>query len=151
MSVKVHRKAVSVSQMATMVGLSRQRFYQLMGNVFPWPVYNIATKRPFYPEELQRVCLEVRHRNCGIDGRPVLFYSNGHREEGQPAPKRKAKSRPEKYADLIGGLKSLGLSTTAGQVTAAIKECFPDGTTGTGQGEVIRAVFLRLKQQNSGR
>ena len=151
MSVKFQRKAVSVSQMAAMIGLSRQRLYQLMGTVFPCPLYDVTTKRPFYSEELQKVCLEVRSRNCGIDGRPVLFYSNGHRENGQPAPKRKAKPKADRYADLIGNLKSLGLSTTAGQVASAIKACFPGGTTGIGQGEVIRAVFLRLKQQNSGR
>jgi hypothetical protein len=150
MSVKFHRKAVSVSQMAAMVGFSRQRFYQLLGRVFPWPVYDIATKRPFYPEELQKVCLEVRRHNCGIDGKPVLFYSNGHPENGQSAPKRQAKPRAEEYADIIGGLKSLGLSTTSGQVASAIKACFPGGIAGIDQGEVIRAVFLRLKQQNSG-
>jgi hypothetical protein len=151
MSVKYQRKAVSVSHMAAMIGLSRQRLYQLMGTVFPWPLYDVTTKRPFYSEELQKVCLDVRSRNCGINGKPVLFYSNGHRENGQPAPKRKAKAKADKYDDLIGNLKSLGLSTTAGQVASAIKECFPGGTTGIGQGEVIRAVFLRLKQQNSGR
>jgi hypothetical protein len=26
-------------------------------------------------DRLQQVCLEVRQRNCEIDGRPVLFYA----------------------------------------------------------------------------
>ena len=50
---------VSVLEMASMVGLSRQRFYQLMGSAFPWPLYSTTTKRPFYSEEMQRICLEV--------------------------------------------------------------------------------------------
>ena len=61
--------------MARMVGLSRSRFHQLIGTTFPWPLYSVSTRRPFYDEELQKCCLEVRRRNCGIDGKPVLFYS----------------------------------------------------------------------------
>ena len=69
--VEQTKTVVSVAEMARMVGLSRQRLYQLMGCTFPWPLYHVGTKRPFYTEELQQVCLEVRRRNCGIDGRPA--------------------------------------------------------------------------------
>ena len=58
-----------------MVGLVAHRFYQLIGTTFPWPVYSVSTWRPLYDEKLQELCLEVRRRNCGIDGKPVLFYS----------------------------------------------------------------------------
>jgi hypothetical protein len=68
------KAVVSISEMARMVGLSRSRFHQLIGTTFPWPLYAVSTKRPFYDEELQKLCLEVRRRNCGIDGKPVLFY-----------------------------------------------------------------------------
>ena len=54
------KSVVSVAEMARMVGLSRQRFYQLLGGTFPYPLYDIATRRPFYTEEMQQVCLEVR-------------------------------------------------------------------------------------------
>ena len=47
------KAAVSVAEMATMVGLCRARFYQLVGTTFPWPQYDVATRRPFYNEELQ--------------------------------------------------------------------------------------------------
>ena len=43
--------------------------------MFPPPVYSVSNRRPIYVEELQEVCLEVRRRNCGINGRPVLYYA----------------------------------------------------------------------------
>lgn len=68
---------VSVAEMARMVGFSRARFYQLIqAGTFPSPVYDIHTRRPTYTEDQQLVCLDVRRRNCGIDGRPVLFYAS---------------------------------------------------------------------------
>jgi len=45
------KSIVSISGMARMVGLSRARFYQLVGTTFPWPLYDIATRRPFYGEK----------------------------------------------------------------------------------------------------
>jgi len=72
------KAVVTVSEMAKMVGLSRARFYQLVeAEVFPAPVYQLSNRRPVYVEELQKVCLEVRRRNCGINGQPVLFYAKG--------------------------------------------------------------------------
>lgn len=71
----LEKQAVSIAEMAKMVGLSRGRFYQLVGTTFPPPIYDVRTRRPFYPPDLQAVCLEVRRRNFGIDGRPVLFYA----------------------------------------------------------------------------
>ena len=74
MSVEA-KQAVTITEMARMVGLSRARFYQLIGTAFPYPVYNASTRRPFFNEALQKVCLDVRRKNCGIDGKPILFYA----------------------------------------------------------------------------
>jgi hypothetical protein len=142
--------AVTVAEMARLVGLSRSRFYQLIGSAFPQPVYDVATRRPIYTEELQQVCLDVRRRNCGIDGRPVLFYAR--RLPTAPARPRKVKTTPTAsppHADLLDGLRSLGLATAAADVVAAVKELFPRGTDGQDQGEVLRVVFLHLKRQNT--
>src|SRR3954451_22526891 len=68
------KEAVSVAEMSRMAGLSRARFYQLIGTAFPHPVYNVETRRPYYDEEAQQLCLEVRKRNCGIDGKAIMFY-----------------------------------------------------------------------------
>lgn len=145
--------AVSISEMARMVFLSRQRFHQLKGTTFPEPKRDPETNRPYYDEELQQICLDVRRRNCGIDGKPVLFYSPRHPLGQQPNPVRKPKAKPKQsnhYADLISGLDALGLSATAAQVEVAVKQVFPDGIQKLESGEVIRAVFLHIKRQERG-
>ncbi len=91
--MKQTKAAVSIAEMARMVGLSRARFNQLMGMTFPWPRFSLSNRRPFYDELLQNLCPEVRRRNCGIDGKPVLFYAkrignSPHRYEGQERSRR---------------------------------------------------------------
>lgn len=144
------KTGVSIAEMSHMVGLSRARFYQLMGKTFPWPVYSVSTKRPFYDHMLQNCCLEVRRRNCGIDGKRVLFYS---KRIGMPVKKpRKVKplvARDGAHLDILDGLRSLGLTTaTMPQVVAAVKELFPKGVMEVAQDEVLRTVFLHLKRQD---
>jgi len=152
MSVQVQTKAVvSVAEMARMCGLSRARFYQLVNEaVFPSPLYRIDTRRPFFNQEMQEICLEVRRRNCGLNGRPVLFYA---RRSG--APVVKAKTTPpknsHKHADLIEGLRALGLTAvTASQVEAALERCMPNGKSGIDDETILRTVFLFLKRQDRG-
>ena len=144
------RAVVTVSEMARMCYLSRARFYQLMkAGVFPAPAYQGG--RPVYTEEQQQVCLEVRRRNRGIDGRPVLFYPR--RRGVQPARHKKRADPPparnKDIASLLDGLNALGLTTataTAAQVVEVTKQLFPQGTDGHKRAEVLRAVFLHLKQ-----
>ena len=144
------KTAVSVSEMSRMVGLSRQRFYQLIGSTFPYPLYHVSTRRPFYTADLQQVCLEVRRRNCGIDGKPVLFYATGHRPRTQkPVCRTKRPALEKKHDGLIDGLTALGLFVSQKQVAEAVKQLYPRGIEGEDQGEVLRAVFLFLKRQDS--
>ena len=144
---------VSVAEMARMVGLSRARFYQLVAEgIFPSPVYDVHTRRPFFSEEMQAVCMEVRKRNCGVNGKPILFYSARHPLGSQPKPVKKTKAEPKQkgqYADLLDGLRSLGLDVTAAQVEPVVKELFPQGIQKLDCGEVIRGVFLRMKRRDS--
>lgn len=151
MSVQIQTKAVvSVAEMARMVSMSRARFYQLVdAGVFPPPLYRIDTKRPFFDQEMQEVCLEVRRRNCGINGRPVLFYA---RRLGSPLVKAKATppKNSHKHAELIEGLRALGLTfVNSAQVEAAVHRNFPNGRSGVDDETVLRTVFLQLKRQNS--
>ena len=141
------KAVVSVAEMARMVGLSRQRFYQLMGTTFPYPLYDVTSKRPFYTEEMQQVCLEVRKRNCGIDGKPVMFYCTGHRH--QPVTKQKPGVKKDQYAGIMDGLTALGLAASQHQVVEAVTKLFPTGVEGEDQGEVLRQVFLHLKCQDT--
>lgn len=144
------KAAVTVSEMARMVGLSRARFYELVeAGVFPTPVYDVSSRRPLYDEKLQETCLNVRRKNLGINGRPVLFYARGHRPPTPAAKSSKppvAKPKPTSaHADLIDGLSALGLVATPAQVGDAVAALYPSGFDGTDRGQVLRAVFLHLK------
>ncbi len=143
----VTKSAVSVSEMARMVRMSRARFYQLLNEgVFPQPRYEVSTKRPFFDEEAQNCCLEVRRRNYGVNGRPVLFYPP---RSSAPSPRLKA-GKPKatsQTVELIDALSSLGLSATTKQVEAAMSTCYPNGVADTNEGDVIRTLFLFIKRQ----
>lgn len=151
----VTKAAVSVTEMARMVGLSRARFYQLVKKgTFPPADQDSATKRPCFLEEKQRQILEARRRNCGVDGKPILFYCRRN-DAGQkrPAPRPtigRVKEVVKKYTDLIDGLAALNVTASVAQVEPLVKELFPNGTDGLDLGEVIRAVFLRIRCQNPG-
>lgn len=146
------KAAVSVAEMARMTGLSRSRFYQLIGTAFPQPERQPETNRPIYTEAQQQICIEVRRRNCGIDGKPILFYARRlGATPSKPSPRKpKLEPKGKDVSALVDGLNALGLTTaTAGQIERATKTLFPEGTNGMDQGEVLRTVFLHLKRHNS--
>ena len=144
------RAAVSVAEMARMVGLSRARYYQLLGTTFPHPIYDLQTRRPLYTADQQAICLEVRRRNCGIDGRPVLFYA-ARVAAPRPRPRQQRESgttaaNTTEHDGLIAALRGLGLaSVTGAQVAAALRIIGPQET----EGDRIRATFLHLRRQNT--
>ncbi len=144
--------AVCIKEMAEMVGLSRQRFMQLVkAGVMPAPLRDEASGRPYYPEDLQARCAEVRRRNVGINGRVVMFYAR-RTPVAASRPKAAKAARPssgagEKYADVVAGLHALGLtSATTAQVAEAVADLFPGGDADTGT--MIRSVFLHLRSKN---
>jgi hypothetical protein len=149
----VTKSVVSVSEMARMVGLSRARFYQLIRRgTFPPADQDAVSDRPCYSEEKQHQILEARRRNCGVDGKPILFYCRRNdlgqkRSAPRPAPE-KSKTAAKKYAEVIDGLESLGIIATVAQVEPILSDLFPAGTDTVDPGEVIKAVFLRIRRQN---
>lgn len=148
------KAVVTVADMACMVGLSRARFYQLVGTAFPFPQYSIATRRPFFTEEQQILCLEVRRRNCGIDGKPIMFYARRWGSSPPSAPRRQlkvAQPKSDPHAELVDAVRLLGLTwATSAHIGSAIKLLFPNGVAGTDDGEIIRTIFVHLKRQNTG-
>ena len=147
------KAAVTVAEMSRMLGLSRSRLYQLIGTAFPEPSRD-ENGRPYYSEEQQRLCLEVRRRNCGIDGKPILFYAPRNTTPLPTRSRRKAqdrKARDNRNADILDGVRALGLTTaTMEQVAGAVEQSFPSGIEGVDPGEVIRQAFLSIRRQNSG-
>lgn len=148
------KAAISIKSQAALVGLSRQRFMQLVkAGVFPSPLYDVASKRPFYSEELQAQCLEVRKRNVGINNKIVMFYAR--RPPGmKPTPKAKkvqaAAIDIAALADIVLGVKGLGLGTAnIAQVRKAVEQLYPQGIAGADLGRVAGAVFAHLHRKNS--
>ena len=148
------KAAVTVSEMARMAGLSRSRFYQLVeAGAFPQPVYCVSTRRPMYEEELQKSCLEVRRRNCGVNGRPILFYACGYRPStpaAKPVAPQAETGRHQQQRDhrRVGRPRAGRPTRPGGEAVAAL---YPSGVNGNDGGVVLRAVFLRLKASGSGK
>ena len=110
----------------------------------------MGSGRPYFDEQQQETILEVRRRNCGVDGKPILFYAPRGTVNSVPS-KRRSKPKPASTrcnTDVVDGVRALGLVVTDAQVTAAVNETYPDGIDGVAVGEVIRSVFLLLQRQN---
>lgn len=145
---------LSCAAVARRLGLSRQRFWQLRKEgVFPQPQVNEETGRPFYSDEQLELCIDLRKRNMGLNGKVVLFYSV-RSTVALPTPtvkkKRKNKVSMSQHQPVIDSLKTLGIaSVTDAQIDSAIAELFPNGNENADQGELVRAIFLYLQRKNS--
>jgi hypothetical protein len=65
--------AVGVAALAALCQLSRSRFHALVrAGVFP-PPQQPPGRRPHYPTELIRRCLDIRHTGVGANGQVVMF------------------------------------------------------------------------------
>ena len=77
MSVQFETKAaVTVAEMARMLGLSRARFYQLQqAGIFPALSMLCRITVQFMSKNAKSVSGSEAKRNCGVNGKPVLFYA----------------------------------------------------------------------------
>jgi predicted DNA-binding transcriptional regulator AlpA len=154
------KQIVSVTEMARMCGLSRARFYQLMNDgIFPSPSRNPETNRPFFDQEQQEQCLQVRRTNQGANGKAVMFY--GFRAPGpqQPAKRkrlpnskssRNTANRDPVVTDLRHGLTQLGITgIDDARIRQALIDTYPDGHLGIDGAELLRTVFARLSQEDA--
>ena len=146
-SSDVGKCAITITEMSRQVFLSRARFsFLVKEGVFPQPLYSIRNRRPFYTRELQQICLQVKQENVDCLGRPFIFYAkNGGTPKAQAS---KTRSSSNNHADLIQGLKQLGLDATSSQVEEAIV-AFPDRLEGVNDGERLRTIFRYLKRQQA--
>jgi hypothetical protein len=136
---------VSVSEMAKMLNLSRSRLYQLLDlGILPKPIQCQRTKRPYFTQELQQQCLNVKETNVGANGQYILFYSP---RKNTATAKKTAKKINPIYSEFTDTLNSMGLDTTPNEVQKAIEELYPDGIDGIDGGVVIREIFRHLKSK----
>ena len=141
-------KAVcSVSEMARMLSLSRSRFYKLQEQgVFPRPLYDIATKRPFYPQNLQRRCLKIRNTGIGDNRRRILFYRR--RKRCTPTSKTPV---PQRYQVMVKALRQLGFKATLKQLKAALKDLYPRGLPVPNNDDVVIGKLIGYWHQHMSR
>ena len=132
-------KFVTFSELSEILGISPSRLYDLIKDgIFPAPLRNPSNNRPIFNAELTEACRNVVKSRVGINGHPYT-----------PNRKRKSTSgfttQRGRYEGLISALSGLGLTATSKQVDEALKR-LPDGGQGLEQGEVVKRVFLHLRQ-----
>lgn len=158
--IQTTQAAISVSEMARRVTLSRGRFYELIeAGVFPPPCYCPHTRRALYPADLQRQCLEIRETQMGANGQYVLFYGKRsvNAVQGQAVERFRRgtdhhRNRDSALAAYRDGLTALGMGTlTDDQIRSAIQAAYPSGTNGIDSGTVLAAIFRLMRRPNVAR
>ena len=135
----------SITAVCQELKMSRAQFYNLQKqSVFPPPLKDKRTGRPYYDATLMQLCLEIRKTGIGFDGQPYLFYS----PRNSVAPKKKNKQAPanDRALEFAETLNQMGLATTAEGIRTAINKLFPDGSDSIEDGVVIRELFRHLKE-----
>lgn len=138
------KAAMSVSQMCRLLRMSRSQFYwHIKKETFHAPLKLASNGRPYFTASMAEENLRARETSIGVGGEYVIFY------ERSTEPRATRKATPNK--GLLEGLKSLGLlSLTSEQLSAALNACYPNGTDGEEESNILRTVFRHLKRAGSG-
>jgi len=134
------KAAVTLSFLCRLLKMSRSQFYfHIRRGTFSAPLRLPSNNRPYYTASMVEDIIKARETGVGVNGEYVLFYER--------QPKAEVKDAKADHTALLEGLDALGLtSITAEQVEAALAVCFPKGTTGQDEANVLRAVFRHLKR-----
>ena len=149
------KSAISVSEMAMEIGLSRSRFYGLMeGGKFPPPIYDLKTRRPFYDERLQDICLQIRQTGIAYDNCRIMFNTIRQKPNERPQTAHVAQTVESEthdthndHDDLVEALAEMGVKTTSQQIDAAIKNIYPDGHNDIDEGVLLADLFRVLRNK----
>lgn len=136
------KAAVSVSEMCRLLNMSRSHFYwHVRKGTFHAPL-KLANGRPYFTASMVEDNLRAKETGLAVNGEYVLFY------ERQPTGAKVEDNKPQAdHSSLIEGLRTLGIPTvTNDQIEAALAVCFPKGTSGQDESNVLRAVFRHLKR-----
>lgn len=143
--------AISVTAMAALVGLSRDRFYDLVrSGIFPPPIYRIDTRRPSYPAELREICLSVRRTGQGFNGEIVLFNQTAasKRMGVRRSRGRAACNRDSRNQELAAKLHYLGISNlTPESVAAAVHQCRQGHSDELDEPELLRRLVRHFMEK----
>jgi hypothetical protein len=144
------REAMNIAETARLIRMSRSRFNQLLGTVFPSPKRD-EHGRPYFDREQQMQIVEIRRTNKGMDGKPMLFRATGSRTSLPAKPKGKPVSAPKQdHTELLKAVRGLGLErTTHKDIEKCLATLYPNGQLPADQGTLIREVFLSIKTRFS--
>jgi hypothetical protein len=139
------KAAVSISGQCRLLKMSRSQFYwHVKRGTFHAPLYLASNKRPYFTASMVEDNLRVRETGVGVNKEFVIFY------ERQPVATKAEGTKPKvDHSGLLAGLGTLGLVVTTAQVDAALTACFPKGTNGQDETNVLRVVFRHLKRSGS--
>jgi predicted DNA-binding transcriptional regulator AlpA len=138
MSENPLKAAISVSALCRLLKMSRSQFYfHVNRGTFHKPLYLESNKRPYFTASMVEDNLRAREVGIGVNGEYVIFYE---RQE-------KTATKPKiDHSPLREGLRSLGLTVAEDQLITALNHCFPKGTSGIAEADVLRTVFRHLKR-----
>ncbi|MCD0459544.1 helix-turn-helix transcriptional regulator [Roseiconus lacunae] len=127
--------------------MSRSQFYwHVKRGTFHAPL-RLSNGRPYFNASQVEDNLKAREMGIGVNGEYVLFYE---RSEAPPKPKQTPASKTD-HRELLESLQTLGLSgLTTKQVVDAVDICYPKGTSGEDENDILRKVFRHLKRAGFG-
>ena len=139
----MNKQIICVSEMASAVGLSRQRFSQLCkSGIFPMPDYDSITHRPFFDTVKQQQILLVRQTNTGINNKAILFYS---KRKDAGVSRIKKTTVASRHNELIESLRCLGVVVSGVQVEDAVQSL---SLTNSTEETLIPALFRHFKSKH---
>ncbi|MHC2069750.1 helix-turn-helix transcriptional regulator [Bremerella sp. T1] len=145
------KAAITVSRMCSLLEMSRSQFYwHVKKGTFHAPL-KLSNGRPYYNASQVEDNLKARELGIGVNGEYVLFYQ---RDTDTPQVTKPTKSKPtpkQDHTDLLDGLSALGLSgLTSSVIASAVDQCYPNGTSGEDENDILRTVFRHLKRAGVG-
>ncbi len=145
------KAAITVSKMCSLLGMSRSQFYWHVKKGTFHPPLKLSNGRPYYNASQVEDNLRAKEIGIGVNGEYVLFYQQRESEPTAKLATAQPKPKPADFSDLIEGLNSLGLSGVTNATAAqAVEVCYPKGTAGVDENDLLRAVFRHLKRSGNG-
>ena len=137
------KAAITVSEMCSILGMSRTQFYEhVKRGTFHQPL-RLSNGRPYFNASQVADNIKAKELGVGVNGEYVLFYTRSE------SPKERSTEPLQKLDlnELLSGLQSLGLSGLGiKQVSDAVAVCFPKGTDNADENDILRTVFRHLKR-----
>ncbi|HBN74925.1 MAG TPA: hypothetical protein DD473_03705 [Planctomycetaceae bacterium] len=144
------KAAITVSKMCSLLSMSRSQFYwHVKKGTFHAPL-KLSNGRPYYNASQVEDNLKARELGIGVNSEYVLFYErDSEPTESSRKPSKNHKPKQD-YIELMDGLSSLGLtSLTTSVVADAVGQCYPQGTVGQDENDILRTVFRHIKRAGS--